>query len=427
MLEGQNKNIEQVLVTREDFIDKEIPKEKKSFSDESGNSSYKIISKDFVNSTIEIKIFCDCDHKIEQIIDIKNIPIDYLLYGSKFKRYRHKFICNSCERLFFIPLKLNELHTKNPQKTVREHYKEIELIEDPQNYSPTIHKEKDNQDRIKSFQVLIELNKQRRIYLLSRKYEEINLTYEGARKLISDESSLEYLEEMQAIDNEAISFLKNISKIIRDELSKNSKYEQESIKMQLKRKRWDYKRYREYKKKIHGNISQSIDLLKSCKFDFSIRYLDKCKKQLEFLTGFPVFNIIEDLLKTIQKISLEFIKFGLVDEIFRCFVNINTFYSKKKYNIACSEYDDFLHKLKDSKYYKQIRDKIAIIKGLHTEIQTEYYYVCIEKGDYYYKIRDKEAANYYKIAKNLVKHLFRRKGPLIVQLLRLIEESEQFY
>ncbi len=89
------------------------------------------------------------------------------------------------------------------------------------------------------------------------------------------------------------------------------------------------------------------------------------------------------------------------------------------------EYINCIHFRSKNQIFREL--KIAIIKGLHTEIQTEYYYVCIEKGDYYYKIRDKEAANYYKIAKNLVKHLFRRKGPLIVQLLRLIEESEQFY
>jgi len=328
MTKEHNKNITQVLIIREDYLDKEIPKEKESFIDESGNNSFTIDKKDFVNSIVDIKIFCECDHKFDQVVDIKNISINYLLYGSKFKRYKHKFICNSCQRLFFLPLKLNELYTKNPQKTVQEYYKkEIEFIEDPQDFSPTVHIKKNIQTRIESFQLIIALNKQRQIFLLSRRYEEIKLMYEKTKRLITDDLSIEYLEEVQLFDREVIVFLNNIVKIIRDELLKNSKYEQESIGMLLKRKRWDYKRYKEYKKKIHNNFSRSIVLLTNCKFDFSLKYLDRCKKELEFLTGFPIFNIISDLLKTTQKISLGFIKQDLVDKLFSCFINMNAFYS----------------------------------------------------------------------------------------------------
>ncbi len=426
MLKNQNKKFESILVIWEDFLDKEIPQEKESFSVENGISSFKIEEKDFINSLVKIKIFCECDHGIEKIIDLKKIPISYLLQGSKIKRYRYKFICNSCERLFFIPLKVNELHTKNPHKTVREHYKEMEIIEVPQDYSLNVYEQKDNHTQIESLQRLIEFHEQRRLYLISQRYENICLKYEETKKLIADNFSLEYLKEMQDIDTEAFKFLNNISKIIHDNLLKSSTYEEESIKKQLIRIRWDFKRYRQYKKKLHDAISQSISLLRNCKYELSLKYLEKSKKPLNFLSGFPIFNTIEDIFQSVRRFSLGFIKFSLIDGIFRCFISMNSFFTKKKYSITCSEFDKFLYKAIKSKYYKQIRDKIIIIKDLHTEVLNEYYDFCLRKGASHYKNRDKEAVKYYRTAKNLAKQIFIKKGPVIVQLLQLIEESSKF-
>lgn len=273
---------------------------------------------------------------------------------------------------------------------------------------------------------LIEFHEQRRLYLISQRYGNIFLKYEESKKLIADSFSLEYLKEMQDIDTEAFKFLNNISKIIHDNLLKNSTYEEESIKKQLIRKRWDFKRYRQYKKKLHDAISQSISLLRNCKYELSLKYLEKSKKSLNFLTGFPIFNTIEDILQSVRRFSLGFIKFSLIDGIFRCFISMNSFFTKKKYSIACSEYDKFLYKAIKSKYYKQIRDKIIIIKDLHTEILNEYYDFCLRKGASHYKNRDKEAVKYYRTAKNLAKQIFIKKGPVIVQLLQLIEESSKF-
>ena len=42
MTKEYNKNIKQVLIIREDYLDKEIPKEKETFIDESGNNSFTI-------------------------------------------------------------------------------------------------------------------------------------------------------------------------------------------------------------------------------------------------------------------------------------------------------------------------------------------------------------------------------------------------
>ena len=228
---------ESIIVRRMDFMENEIPQERESFSDEEGKNRLTIEEKNFINSLIKIKINCECDHGFKGIIDVKKIPIQSLLYGSKKKRYRHKATCNSCGRFFFISLKMNELYTKNPQKTIKEHKKEVEIIVQPQNYSPTKLEKKDNRFRIESFQRLIDLFGRRRICLVSNKYEEIILMHEKTGKLISDELSSEYLEEMQVIDREANKFLSNITKILHDELLKKSNKEEESIKKPLKKKR----------------------------------------------------------------------------------------------------------------------------------------------------------------------------------------------
>ena len=427
MIVKQSKKSEQVLVIREDFIDKEIPKEKKAFSDESGNNYFKIIKKGFLNSVVEIKIFCECDHRIEVKIDIKNIPIDYLLYGSKFKRYRHKFICRSCERLFFIPVKLNFLNTKNPQMTVQEHYKEIKMIKNPQKDSSQILKRTDNQHKIEGFQKLIKLNEQRRVCLLSRRYGEITTEYEEIKKSIIDRLCLEYLKEMQDIDKKLITFLKNISKINHDELLKISKYEHNSIRKQLIKRDWDIRRYKNYKKKLFNEISRTIDLLKNYKFKLSLKYLNLSRKSSEILSGFPIFTKVQDILTNINNFSVEFIKFRLSDDIFKCFISMDSLFSKNKYNNACSEYDEFIHKANKSVYYRQVRDKVEVLDELHTEILNEYYYFCIKMGEYHYKNKDRKAIIYYQTAKNLVKHLFTKRGPVVAQLLRYISECEQFY
>ena len=46
MTKEHNKNITQVLIIKEDYLDKEIPKEKEIFIDESGNNSFTIDKKD---------------------------------------------------------------------------------------------------------------------------------------------------------------------------------------------------------------------------------------------------------------------------------------------------------------------------------------------------------------------------------------------